>query len=131
MAVNDEISRAIQTQARAGQRASSDINSAKTAIQDLCQKISDIKSKATQSERMVQEICADIKKLDFAKKHLQTTISQMRKLQMLVTAVQQLEMLSREHKYKDAADMLEAVKQLMTLFSQYSNIPKIADIQVN
>jgi prefoldin subunit 5 len=49
----------------------------------------------------VQEICADIKKLDHAKTHLQTTISQLRKLQMLVTAVQQLEMLAGQLKYKE------------------------------
>ena len=48
---------------------------------------------------------------------------------MLVTAVQQLEELSQDNKYREAADMLEAVKQLMTLFNQYSDIPKIRDIQ--
>jgi hypothetical protein len=30
---------------------------------------------ASQSEKMVQEICADIKKLDYAKNHLQTSIT--------------------------------------------------------
>ena len=43
----------------------------------------EIKSKADQSEAMVQEICRDIKKLDYAKKHLTTTITALRRLGML------------------------------------------------
>jgi hypothetical protein len=40
---------------------------------------------------MVHEICADIKKLDYAKTHLQTSITALKRLQMLITAVKQLE----------------------------------------
>jgi len=40
---------------------------------------------------MVQEICADIKKLDYAKTHLQSTITSLKRLQMLITAAGQLE----------------------------------------
>lgn len=40
---------------------------------------------------MVQEICADIKKLDYAKNHLQTSITSLNRLQMLISAVGQLE----------------------------------------
>ncbi len=54
-------------------------------------KIGDIKEKASQSETMVQEICADIKKLDNAKNHLQTSITALNRLQMLINAVNQLE----------------------------------------
>lgn len=43
----------------------------------------EIKTKAEQSERMVQEICRDIKKLDFAKKHITTTITALHRLTML------------------------------------------------
>lgn len=46
-------------------------------------KIREIKSKAEQSETMVQEICRDIKKLDFAKKHVTTTITALNRLTML------------------------------------------------
>lgn len=52
-------------------------------------KIREIKTKAEQSETMVQEICRDIKKLDFAKKHITTTITALHRLTMLgkVTAL--------------------------------------------
>ena len=46
-------------------------------------KIREIKKKAVQSETMVQEICRDIKKLDFAKKHITTTITALHRLTML------------------------------------------------
>jgi hypothetical protein len=46
-------------------------------------KIREIKGKAEQSEMMVQEICRDIKKLDFAKKHITTTITALHRLTML------------------------------------------------
>lgn len=61
------------------------------AINELFGKIHDIKTKASQSEQMVQEICSDIKKLDCAKNHLQSTITSLKRLQMLITAVSQLE----------------------------------------
>jgi len=51
--------------------------------QELMYKIREIKSKAEQSETMVQEICRDIKKLDFAKKHVTTTITALHRLTML------------------------------------------------
>ena len=40
---------------------------------------------------MVQVICADIRQLDHAKRHLQTTITALKRLHMLVNAVGQLE----------------------------------------
>ena len=46
-------------------------------------KVREIKNKAEQSETMVQEICRDIKKLDFAKKHITTTITALHRLTML------------------------------------------------
>lgn len=52
-------------------------------VQELSYKIQEIKSKAEQSETMVQEICRDIKKLDFAKKNITTTITALHRLTML------------------------------------------------
>lgn len=53
------------------------------SAQELTYKIREIKTKAEQSEMMVQEICRDIKKLDFAKKHITTTITALHRLTML------------------------------------------------
>jgi hypothetical protein len=58
--------------------------------QELTQKISEMKEKAEQSEVMVQEICRDIKKLDFAKKHITTTITALHRLAMLGVSIIQI-----------------------------------------
>lgn len=64
-----------------------DVASAHAQIEELFIKIKDIQRKAEESEAMVQDICRDIKKLDFAKKHLTNTITALRRLAMLTTAV--------------------------------------------
>ena len=57
------------------------------AIEELFGKIGEIRRKAEASEVMVQEICRDIRKLDYAKTHLTHTITALRRLAMLVNAV--------------------------------------------
>jgi len=52
-------------------------------MQQLFGKINDIKLKAEQSETMVRDICGDIKSLDFAKRHLTTTITALKRIHML------------------------------------------------
>ena len=67
------------------------------------------KGKAERREQMVHEICRDIKSLDYAKRHLTTTITALKRLQMLVTAVEQLVVMSRARMYAEAANLLAAV----------------------
>jgi len=128
-ALDEEISRAVHAQAEAGERAAKDISEAKAAIHDLHTKIKDIKGKAEQSELMVQEICKDIRQLDYAKRHLQTTITALKRLHMLVTAVDQLQIMAKEKHYREAANLLEAVSQLLLHFLPYANIARIKELQ--
>lgn len=72
-----------------------DLKDAQAAIQELFRKMKEIKRKAEQSEVMVQEICRDIKKLDYAKKHLTHAITALRRLSMLVSATDQLQARTR------------------------------------
>jgi len=127
--LDEEISRSVQSQATSQQKASTEICAAQQSIKELFSKISDIKAKASQSERMVHEICADIKKLDFAKTHLQSSITSLKRLQMLMTAVGQLELLAHEYHYREAANLLDAVNQLLGHFKLYTAIPLIAGVQ--
>ncbi len=129
--LEDEISHAVQMQSISGQQASIQILAAHEDIGQLFAKMTDIRKKATNSEKVVQEMCADIKKLDIAKTHLQTSITSLKRLQMLITAVGQLELLAQDLHYKDAANLMDAVKQLMASFEQaaYANIPIIVEIK--
>lgn len=105
-----------------------DLEKAKQAIQELFKKIQDIKSKAAQSESMVQEITQDVKSLDYAKRHLTHSVTVLKRLQMLVTAVDQLETMSKNKQYKESAQLLQAVIQLMQHFKSYKSVPQIAQL---
>jgi len=48
---------------------------------------------------------------------------------MLVTAVGQLETMTDERNYRDAANLLDAVGQLAVHFEEYQDVPKIAELQ--
>ena len=127
--VDADILGAVREQSSSGARAKEDLSDATAAIRELQGRIHEIKRKSEQSEAMVQEICRDIKKLDFAKKHLTTTITALRRLAMLVSAVDQLEAMASKRQYREAANLLEAVNQLMEHFAPYGSIPKLAELR--
>ncbi|KAG5524524.1 hypothetical protein RHGRI_031253 [Rhododendron griersonianum] len=120
---------AVRQQSNSGTKAKEDLAAATCAVEELMYKIREIKSKAEQSETMVQEICRDIKKLDFAKKHITTTITALHRLTMLVSAVEQLQVMASKRQYKEAAAQLEAVNQLCSHFEAYKDIPKITELR--
>lgn len=64
-----------------------DLAIAQSQIGELAARIKEIQAKAEASEGLVQEICRDIKKLDYAKKHLTNAITALRRLAMLTGAV--------------------------------------------
>eukprot|EP00250_Pteridium_aquilinum_P035828 c9974_g1_i1 orf=227-2767(+) len=127
--VDAEILAAVRQQSSSGTKAKEDLAAAMQAIQELTQRIKEIKGKAEQSEVMVQEICRDIKKLDFAKKHITTTITALHRLAMLVSAVDQLQSMAAKRLYKEASGQLEAVNQLCGHFEAYRDIPKITELR--
>ncbi|KAG0492608.1 hypothetical protein HPP92_006006 [Vanilla planifolia] len=128
--VDASILAAVRQQSNAGTKAKEDLAAATHAVQARADaKDSEIKTKAEQSETMVQEICRDIKKLDFAKRHITTTITALHRLTMLVSAVDQLQMMASKRQYKEAAAQLEAVNQLCSHFEAYRDIPKISELR--
>ncbi|CAA3028195.1 vacuolar sorting-associated 53 A [Olea europaea subsp. europaea] len=127
--VDAEILAAVRQQSNSGTKAREDLAAATSAVQELMYKIREIKTKAEQSETMVQEICRDIRKLDFAKKHITTTITALHRLTMLVSAVEQLQVMASKRQYKEAAAQLEAVNQLCSHFEAYRDIPKITELR--
>ncbi|XP_042483516.1 vacuolar protein sorting-associated protein 53 A [Macadamia integrifolia] len=120
---------AVRQQSNSGTKAKEDLAAATSAVEELMYKIREIKTKAEQSETMVQEICRDIKKLDFAKKHITTTITALHRLTMLVSAVEQLQVMASKRQYKEAAAQLEAVNQLCSHFEAYRDVPKITELR--
>ena len=129
--LDDEISRAVHAQAEAGARASRDIGDARVAMGELQKKIELIRSKAEESEAIVRDICKDIKSLDTAKKNLQSTITALKRMHMLHSAIVQLHDASEGKRYGEAASLLEAVGHLLEYFEPYGDVPRIADMQAD
>ncbi|KDO27726.1 hypothetical protein SPRG_07353 [Saprolegnia parasitica CBS 223.65] len=127
--LDENLSHASQEQSLAAHQALADLKEAQKAVSQLYTKIYDIRGKAEQSEVMVQEICRDIKQLDYAKRHLQTSITALKRLHMLVTAVDQLEYMASQRLYKEAASLMEAVNSLFTHFEGYTKVSKIMELQ--
>ena len=122
--LDDSISTTIQTQADLADLTLHDVSQAKTSILQLQQKIQTVQTKAQKSEKAVQEITKEMKRLDFAKKHLSKTITALKRLHMLLHAVSQLRVCVRvcnPPDYKNAANLVDATFLLLGHFEGYMN----------
>lgn len=121
----------IQTSVR-GQSSTDESNQtlidAQAGMAELFQRIQDIRTKAETSEKMVQEITRDIKSLDYAKKHLTTSIRTLNHLKMVVGGVDSLEALVKHRQYRDAANVLSAMLNVLEHFEQYKEIGRIMEL---
>lgn len=95
-------------------------------ISDLLGQMSRIREKATESEAVVRNITKDIQVLDLVKRNLIHSTTTIKRLQMLVNALTQLEDLMREKKYAEVSQKLGAVKQISSTFKSYTGVPRIA-----
>ncbi|KAL5507261.1 VPS53 [Sanghuangporus vaninii] len=95
-------------------------------ISDLMGQMSRIREQATESEAVVRDITKDIQLLDLAKKNLITSMTTLKRLQMLANALSQLEELVKERKYAETSQTLAAVKELSSPFKSYLPVPQIA-----
>ncbi|KAM5534575.1 hypothetical protein V8D89_011779 [Ganoderma adspersum] len=97
-------------------------------ISDLLGQMSRIREKATESEAVVRNITKEIQVLDLAKKNLILSMTTLKRLQMLVNALGQLEDQIKERKYGDIKQSLAAVKQIGQTFKPYTSVPRIAQL---
>eukprot|EP01091_Cochliopodium_minus_P009180 TRINITY_DN2198_c5_g2_i1.p1 TRINITY_DN2198_c5_g2~~TRINITY_DN2198_c5_g2_i1.p1 ORF type:complete len:753 (+),score=246.17 TRINITY_DN2198_c5_g2_i1:49-2307(+) len=125
---NEDILGQVRDQSITGFKAKKDLEMANRSIQDLFNKIYDIKNKAEKSEEIVTEISRDIKSLDYAKKNLTDTIRTLQRLQMYVTCVDQLKVMMQKKQYKEIGIRLEAVNTLSNdIYDDFKSIAKIED----
>ncbi|KAJ3044469.1 Vacuolar protein sorting-associated protein 53 [Rhizophlyctis rosea] len=126
-----EIRELIRSQTDAGQQTAADLEDAKRAISELYANIERIREKAAQSEKMVQEITKDIKSLDQAKNNLTVSVIVLKRLHMLVSAVDQLRGAVTRRQYTDAAQLLQVVNQLLVHFKPFRSVDQIAALLDN
>ena len=119
------------------QQSSSDVDSvrrikaAKADLADLFQKVEGVRQRAIETEEAITEMTADIKRLDNTKKNLTLSMTALKRLQMLTTAYEQLRELSSSRQYRECAQLLQAVIQLMAHFKSYRSIDQIATLSRN
>lgn len=118
----------VREQSVSGAAAAADIAQARDSIGDLAEKIREIAHKAEASERMVQDICRDIKQLDVAKKHLTSTIQAVARLQTLSVCVADLTSAADRRAYEEAAPQMEAALQMFTHFAEHRDVPKVSEL---
>jgi vacuolar protein sorting-associated protein 53 len=100
-------------------------------LSDLFKKIEDVRTRALQTEKNITDMTADIKQLDNTKKNLTLSMTALKRLQMLTTAYEQLNVLSKTRQYRECAQLLQAVIQLMAHFKSYRSIDQIAALSRN
>ena len=93
----------------------------------MMNRIQIIKQKAIESEQMVIEITQDIKNLDQSKKNLTISITVLRRLQMLVSALEQLKGMANRKQYLETSQLLQVVLQLLIHFKSYKSVKQISN----
>lgn len=94
-------------------------------------KIEGVRERAVQTEQAITDMTADIKKLDGTKRNLTLSMTALKRLQMLTTAYEQLRGLAKTRQYRECAQLLQAVIQLMAHFKSYRSIDQIATLSRN
>jgi vacuolar protein sorting-associated protein 53 len=90
-----------------------------------------VQQRAGETEESITEMTADIKRLDNTKKNLTLSMTALKRLQMLTTAYEQLQGLSSTRQYRECAQLLQAVIQLVAHFKTYRSIDQIATLSRN
>lgn len=89
--VDNLILQAVEHQSSAGEQAKLDLEQANTSVSKLTEGLTRISVRSRRTEETVRHICSDIQTLDWAKQNLTLTITVLRRLNMLETALEQLE----------------------------------------
>ena len=129
--LDNDISAFISLQSASDVESHKRIQTAKTDLAELFRKVEGVRERAIQTEETITEMTADIKRLDNTKKNLALSMTALKRLQMLTTAYEQLRGLSSSRQYRECAQLLQAVLQLMAHFKSYRSIDQIATLSRN
>lgn len=129
--LDENVAAVVASQSDADADSVQRIQIAKAELADLFKKIESVRERAMQTEQTITEMTADIKRLDSTKKNLTLSMTALKRLQMLTTAYEQLRSLSKSRQYKECAQLLQAVIQLVAHFKSYRSIDQIATLSRN
>ena len=134
--LDDTLSTTLRHQAALAPTLAKDVQHARYAVIQLTKRIQQVQQQAQKSEIAVLEITRDMKRLDFAKKHLQRTITALKRLHMLLHAAEQLRLAAMVTpqqpipRYETAAHLVDATRLLLGHFDGYMNsVPKMRQVR--
>jgi hypothetical protein len=107
------------------------IQAAKAELPALFKQIDAVRERAGATETAITDMTADIKRLDNTKRNLTLSMTALKRLQMLTTAYEQLRGLGKSRQYRECAQLLQAVLQLVAHFKSYRSIDQIAVLHRN
>ncbi|KAF2013469.1 hypothetical protein BU24DRAFT_372904 [Aaosphaeria arxii CBS 175.79] len=129
--LDEDIANFVSSQSASDADSVQRIQAAKAELADLFKKIESVRERAMQTERTITDMTADIKRLDNTKRNLTLSMTALKRLQMLTTAYEQLRSLSKTRQYRECAQLLQAVIQLVAHFKSYRSIDQIATLSRN
>ena len=129
--LDDEVELLEEQQATSNRECMERMAASQAELSDLFKKIEDVRERALQTEKNITDMTADIKQLDNTKKNLTLSMTALKRLQMLTTAYEQLTVLSKTRQYRECAQLLQAVMQLMAHFRSFRSIDQIAALSRN
>ncbi|KAI9759638.1 MAG: hypothetical protein M4579_002206 [Chaenotheca gracillima] len=129
--LDEEIDELVAAQAGSDADSVRQIQTAKAELADMFAKIESVRERAIQTEQAITEMTAEIKRLDGTKRNLTLSMTALKRLQMLTTAYEQLRGLIKSRQYRECAQLLQAVIQLMAHFKSYRSIDQIATLSRN
>ena len=129
--LDNEIADLVSQQSTSDVESVQRIQAAKDDLPELFRRIEGVRERALHTEQAITEMTADIKKLDHTKRNLTLSMTALKRLQMLTTAYEQLRGLCASRQYKECAQLLQAVIQLMAHFKSYRSIDQIATLSRN
>ena len=134
--LDDNLSTTLRHQAALAPTLAKDVIHARAAVLQLATRIQQVRNQAQKSEVAVLEITRDMKRLDYAKRHLQRTITALKRLHMLLHAAEQLRMAALVTpqqpipRYEAAAHLVDATRLLLGHFEGYMNsVPKMRQVR--
>ncbi|KAK6359951.1 Vacuolar protein sorting-associated protein 53 [Orbilia brochopaga] len=129
--LEDSILTLVANQAISDASSVTRVASAKADLDGLFKNIETVRGRAIATEEAITAMTADIKRLDATKRNLTVSMTALKRLQMLTTAFEQLKVQCKFRQYRDCAQLLQAVIQLMAHFKSYRSIDQIATLSRN
>ena len=134
--LDGNLSTTLRHQAALSPTLARDVVHARNASNQLVRRVRQVRDQARKSEAAVIEITRDMKRLDHAKRHLQRTITALKRLHMLLHAAEQLRMAAMVTpaqpvpRYGSAAHLVDATRLLLGHFGGYmGSVPKMRQVR--